>query len=75
LFLLFLSLFFLIGCISFLLLLVYFKNWYRHTLSQCGVKCMMLRNTKKATLKGQDHQRKRGFERRRKSAWTTLDRL
>jgi hypothetical protein len=74
LFLLFLS-FFLIGSISFLLLLVHFKTWYRHTLSQCGVKCTMLRNTKKATLKGQGHQRKRGFERRRKSASTSLGRL
>jgi hypothetical protein len=30
--------FFLIRSISFLLLLVHFKIWYRHTLSQCGVK-------------------------------------
>jgi hypothetical protein len=33
---------------------------------QCGVKCTMLRNTRKATLKGQGHQRKRGCQRRRK---------
>jgi hypothetical protein len=72
---LFLLFFFLIGSISFLLLLVHFKTWYIHTLSQCGVKCTMLHNTKKATLKGQGHQRKRGFERRRKSASTSLGRL
>jgi hypothetical protein len=33
---------------------------------QCGVKCTMLQNTRKATLKGQGHQRKRGCQRRRK---------
>jgi hypothetical protein len=41
------------------------RAWYMHTLSQCGVKCMMLRNTRKATLKGQGHQRKRGCQRRK----------
>jgi predicted membrane metal-binding protein len=35
------------------------------TLSRCGVKCTMLHNTRKATLKGQGHQRKRGCQRRR----------
>jgi hypothetical protein len=69
------SLPFLIGSISFLLLFVHVKTWYRHTLSQCGVKCTMLRNTKKTTLKGQGHQKKRCFARRRKSGRTSLGRL
>jgi hypothetical protein len=51
------------------------RAWYRHTLSQCGVKCTMLPNSRKATLKGQGHQKKRGLQRRRNSTSASLGRL
>jgi hypothetical protein len=57
-FLLFVSLFFAFVCLGVALVSCSWSTSklgsarYKHTLSQFGVKCMMLRNSRKATLKG-----------------------